>query len=198
MVISLFFPVKPSKERVEIRKTKCIFLFSMIVSAPQCRISTVLWWQSWKETNITWLWKYKRFWSFLQYHVTKILLDKDNTTLRKIYEMNCQLGGNLTQSLLPLLLLDLYFNLSFYWLLLRPPSLSLLPALSLNCLFCHICCVFQVDNQPSCVCISAVMRRMCKNFAWFGLGKVGKGSRRLNDKARQLSDLDPIKMKSAK
>ena len=36
------------------------------------------------------------------------------------------------------------------------------------------------------------------NVAWFGLAKVGKGTRCLNDKARQLSDLDPIKIKGAK
>ena len=42
------------------------------------------------------------------------------------------------------------------------------------------------------------MRRMCKNFAWFGLAKVGKGTRCLNDKARQLSDLDPIKISQRK
>ena len=34
MVIDLFFPVKPSKKRVEIKKRKGIFLFSIIVSAP--------------------------------------------------------------------------------------------------------------------------------------------------------------------
>ena len=48
-------------------------------------------------------------------------------------------------------------------------------------------------SGSSCVCISSglSLKECVKNFALFGLAKVGNGARCLNDKARQLSDLDP-------